>query len=178
MGRRRPAPPAEVERPAAPIARVLCLHGYTSNGIIFESKLRGLLRATDLAGTFPTGPHAAHASWIEEAASELGIRGEARSWFVDDGDAGDDDGWGASRLALLEAGPWDGIIAFSQGCQAALRLVAGPDAPTAARACRFLVLCSSPDLTTMAGWVHAVQSPSLHVIGAADGVVPPADSRA
>lgn len=151
-------------------ARVLCLHGYASNGILFRERVEGLLRHVGLEAVAPDGPHEARkATWVEAAASELGHRGAACAWLRDDD--GEDDGWAASRRAIQDAvGPAGvaGIVAFSQGCAAAFRLVEEGDV---ASGLRFVVLVAAP-----AG-AAPTSVPTLHVIGSSDAIVLPGESQ-
>lgn len=178
MGRRpkvAPAPGAgSPERP-----RVLFLHGYTSNSALFQAKLAPLLRALGGAvePVFLTAPHRAYASWVEDAADELGERGAACSWFRDE-PAAADDGWAETLAAIRAASPegFDGVLGFSQGCRAALRLCAQPELLGGSRRPRFVALCSAPKCGADAAACLAI--PSLHVFGDADTLVPRALSEA
>jgi predicted esterase len=180
--------------------RVLCLHGYVQDALLFRERtgaLRGTLVKAGCDLEYVDAPHALSGADLFGGADEAaeGAAGR-RGWFT----AGENEGvedpgaWtrpSASRrargadvsLAFLRshvaaAGPYDGLLAFSQGAAMAGLLLASEPA-----AFKFAVLCagfvpSDPALaeivTSAAPLPHAVLSCS----GEADALVPPERVRA
>lgn len=127
----------------APV-RVLCLHPFRTSGSIFRRQCHGVLReaanrdrARNSAPTFhfafPDAPHAA--SGPPDPIVQTFFPGEAyREWW----DARRDEGTGLMVYAGKEAsvsairrcweveGPFDGVLAFSQGGMLASHLLASP----------------------------------------------------
>ncbi|XP_077596415.1 esterase OVCA2 [Stigmatopora nigra] len=167
--------------------RVLCLHGYRQDGASFREKtgaLRKLLKK-EVDFVYMDAPHA-----IEQGQESHGDGGGYRRgwWFSDPAartfDAGrpceESRGLDESVAALREAArrhaPLDGVLGFSQG------------AAMAAVLCALRESGAEPDLTfrfaiLVAGfrslcarhlgfYSAPLETPSLHVIGLGDGVIP------
>ncbi|KAJ1854211.1 Family of serine hydrolases 3 [Coemansia sp. RSA 1822] len=103
--------------------RVLCLHGYTQNGQTFRDRMgpfrRSLKRTLD--PVFITAPHEA-----TEFQPESKEASESRAWWNRSGDV-----WAETAQSvrfihrvMRDAGPFDGIVGFSQGSGMAAILMA------------------------------------------------------
>ena len=183
------APPARAPPPPAPAAatraRVLLIHGYTSDGAAFRARCAGLakkaLKGLDLVA--PDAPRAVCAAHALPGAA----RAAQRAWFHP-ADADADarvrpatsvrwDGWRealAALVALVDApgAPWAGAVAFSQGApMAALLCAARPGL------FRFVVSAGGfaprdPDAAAALARAAPLGVASLHCAGANDPLVP------
>jgi predicted sulfurtransferase len=117
--------------------------------------------------------------------------GRRRSWLLGDGTCfashTGDDGWVESlallRRVLVEDGPYDGVLGFSQGAAVAAAATAALESTEEPLPFRFLMLCSgfvpSPSAGAPATLLDAkalLRCPSLHIIGRADTQVSPSAS--
>ncbi|XP_061659947.1 esterase OVCA2 [Syngnathoides biaculeatus] len=175
---------------AAPL-RVLCLHGYRQNGASFREKtgaLRKLLKKK-VNFVYVDAPHL-----LEGAQGSGGEEPERRGWWFSDPGARtfsaqqrceESSGLDESVAAVLQAvrrdGPFDGILGFSQGAALAAMLCAlqesgrKPDL-----AFRFAVLVAgfrSGCAQHLSFYSAPLATPSLHVLGLDDGVIPADMSR-
>jgi acetyl esterase/lipase len=173
---------ARVTRQAVGKLRILCLHGYSGNAEVLCAQMLGLTRELQPL---------VELVYVDAPSLSVGDHG----WWHAVGDTGDGAvdyrGWEATRAALLsvfdEQGPFDGVFGFSQGA-ALVGLLAGLRSPgrtlTPQRPLTF-------DFAIMVGGfvsrdaAHAAlygarasyDVPSLHILGRADGIVPPESSR-
>jgi acetyl esterase/lipase len=162
--------------------RILCLHGYNGNAEILRAQMLALTRdlqpLVDLV-------------YVDAPSLAVGDHG----WWHAVDDTGDGSagyrGWEATRAALLSVfereGPFDGVFGFSQGAAltgllVGLRSPSGTPTPEKPLAFDFAILVGGfvsrdPGLAAIYGARDSYDLPSLHLIGRADGIVPPASSR-
>jgi hypothetical protein len=173
--------------------RILMLHGWTQNATLFSEKagaFRKKLR--DVADL-----HFAEAPFIV-CADDAGGRENARSWWTIAETTTEPPfrrpfvGWNESRAYLASlwesAGPFDGIVGFSQGAVAAHQLVSEVTSwvagsiptsdcePIARQPPRFAVfICGFPSALAIPSAAADARLPfrSLHVVADGDQVVPP-----
>eukprot|EP00873_Tetraselmis_striata_P034076 jgi/Tetstr1/454340/TSEL_004018.t1 len=183
--------------PPPPRLRCLCLHGSRQDAEIFRQRVDKLARRLEPEAElcFVDAPHtlpleegqqvAMRAWWRWDPAPEEGAAAAAQAAgrVVDD--------WRESVAALRHAwrehGPFDGVVGFSNGAAAALLLAASSHAAPFS-SLKFAIIASGyipepfQELIAIAGGgaerpPGAIPLPSLHLIGAADHLVPPAASR-
>jgi predicted esterase len=182
------------------LLRVLCLHGYTQNGEVFRGRI-GALRK-QLKGCefiFVDAPHRATASFAVSAAGsdadEAAASADAKlAWWNAAADEAEGTrpsqsktyvGW-AESLAMLEqtiveSGPFDGVLAFSQGAAVAAVLLAQQCA-RGDGSIRFAILVSGFIPRDDAVSAQLRSGPhagvrTLHVLGESDELVPPSSSE-
>jgi acetyl esterase/lipase len=189
------SPSPESPRPEAPRRklRLLCLHGYHGSAEVMRSQMRALFEGLEslVELVCVDAPSLAQGDfgWWHAVQDE---RAPAR----EDPDLGSAarhyKGWARSRDALIERfqrqGPFDGVFGFSQGAALTGLLVglrASDGRPTREHplAFRFAVLVSGfPSNDPSHGALYASRAsyalPSLHLVGRADGIVPPRETRA
>ena len=179
--------------------RVLCLHGYTQDGAIFRERT-GALRTT-LTKSHGVEMEYVDAPHVLTGADLFGENmgpgdGRARGWFTAGENAGVEDSaeWvrpslskrargSDESLAFLRRhveahGPYDGLLAFSQGAAMAAILLASEPARF-----RFAVLCagflaSDPSLAALVQSAAPLPHAVLSCSGEADALVPPERVRA
>ncbi|KAI9318658.1 serine hydrolase FSH [Dichotomocladium elegans] len=113
--------------------RILCLHGYAQNAILFRKKTAALFRDMEdtIERVYVRGPHVVldpeYASMVERATKAGNdVSEELRPyawWFANRQGPGTDDGYyygfkdtmAYIKKILLEEGPFDGVLGFSQG---------------------------------------------------------------
>jgi acetyl esterase/lipase len=167
---------------AAGKLRILCLHGYNGSAEILRAQMLGVTR--DLQPL-------AELVYVDAPSLSVGDHG----WWHAVGDTGDGSvgyqGWEATRAALLSVfdkeGPFDGVFGFSQGAALAgllvgLRSPSGVPTPQTPLTFDFAILVGGfvsrdPVHAALCGARASYDVPSLHVIGRADGIVPPESSR-
>jgi acetyl esterase/lipase len=166
---------------AAGKLRILCLHGYNGSAEVLRAQMLGLTR--DLQPL-------AELVFVDAPSISTGDHG----WWhaVDTHDGGvTARGWETTRAALVSVfdrqGPFDGVFGFSQGAALAGLLVGlrSPDrrpTPEQPLSFDFVVLAGgfvSRDPTHAALYQAraSYDLPSLHILGRADGIVPPSRSR-
>lgn len=133
----------------------------------------------------PSPPPAGPAEAAEEAAAA------GRAWWLSDPAAGTFDAAAAGDAAGLEAslaavaaavaerGPFDGVLGFSQGAALGAMLCALGQRGHARFAPRFALLVAGFRSRAPAHarfYAEPLAVPSLHVVGQADAVIPPARS--
>eukprot|EP00927_Polykrikos_kofoidii_P031627 TRINITY_DN27174_c0_g1_i1.p1 TRINITY_DN27174_c0_g1~~TRINITY_DN27174_c0_g1_i1.p1 ORF type:complete len:985 (-),score=186.35 TRINITY_DN27174_c0_g1_i1:68-3022(-) len=166
-----------------PRLRVLCIHGRCQTAATFKHKVERLVTKAESFAEFifVDGP--------VELPTQHGDRENTRAWAP-----ADDDG----TLAILETltraweqqGPFDGVLAFSEGarvahllaCQAPPNGLDGVAASVAsaeavAAGLRFAVLAGGPTPSPTASGSPLPSLKSLHFVSAGDTVVPLADSQ-
>ncbi|KAJ2776538.1 Ovarian cancer-associated protein 2 [Coemansia interrupta] len=167
--------------------KILCLHGYTQSGASFRARTGPLRRSLGrhITWVYATAPHAAATTFSSSEPTATGPAEPSLAWWnMHNGDAQRvwqdvQQSLAALRRVAEEQGPFDGILGFSQGAgMAALLLALGREDSTLPRF-RFAVLISGffPKMDAFAEALQGggrVQVPSLHVLGAADAVVPQA----
>ncbi|KAG8462304.1 hypothetical protein KFE25_012124 [Diacronema lutheri] len=192
--------PASSSSAVPRLLRVLCLHGYGQCGDVLRARTGALRKG--LKGvcefTFVDAPHAATAAWLATPdAADGDATGPKLAWW----NAASDDGEGVrpsqskvyvgwdESLCLLERiveaqGPFDGILAFSQGAAAGAILLAALNAKGARSALPAFAILVSGFLprdeqvgTLLRNGPH-VPVPTLHVCGDADALVPPGATEA
>ena len=179
--------------------RLLCLHGYTQDGTLFRERT-GALRTTltkahGVEMEYVDAPHVLTPADLFGEAMGPGD-GRARGWFTAGENTGVADAaeWvrpslskrarGADEsLAFLRRhieahGPYDGLLAFSQGAAMAAILLASEPARF-----RFAVLCagflaSDPALAALVQGAAPLPHAVLSCSGEADALVPPERVRA
>jgi pimeloyl-ACP methyl ester carboxylesterase len=97
--------------------RVLCLHGFRTSSVILQQQLlplTSILHELDYELVVPNGPHAA--TGPAEGAEDLDDD-DSYGWWLYDGDGHDSKPIGLEQSVkfLMELGPFDGIVGFSQG---------------------------------------------------------------
>jgi predicted esterase len=172
--------------------RILCLHGYHGSGEALRRQMQSLVAGltSPVELVYLDAPSIAegdfgwwHARSMEAAPDddESGVGRERKRY----------EGWERTRKAIVatftERGPFDGIFGFSQGAALAGLLVGlrAPDGvPTPEQPLTFdfaIVVSGFASSDPVHAPLYARKAsyalPSLHLIGRADGVVPPADSR-
>ena len=189
------SPPPENPRPEAPRRklRLLCLHGYHGSAETLRSQMRALFEGLDslvelVCIDAPSLAQGDFGWWhaVQDARApareDPGLGSAARHYK----------GWERSRDALVACfqrqGPFDGVFGFSQGAAltgllVGLRAPDGRPTPEHPLAFRFAVLVSGfPSNDPSHGALYASREsyalPSLHLVGRADGIVPPRDTRA
>uniref|UniRef100_A0A0A9XGB6 Ovarian cancer-associated gene 2 n=2 Tax=Lygus hesperus TaxID=30085 RepID=A0A0A9XGB6_LYGHE len=151
--------------------KVLCLHGYSQNKDFFKMKLGSLRKAVKnkVEFEFIDGPH------IVENRREEDHDGESRAWWLTESHnlgVGLTESIELVKTTLLEKGPFDGILGFSQGA-AFLGLLSSfiatkqIDAPDI----KFVVLVAGYKFMLHENSYTDVNTPSLHVIGDTDSVI-------
>ena len=184
--------------PAPPRLRLLCLHGYTQDGALFRERtgaLRTTLSKAGVAMEYVDAPHTLTAADLFGEGMGPGD-GRARGWFTAGENAGQQDpaAWtrpslskrtrGADEsLAFLrkhiqDHGPYDGLLAFSQGAAMAGILLASEPSRF-----RFAILCagflaSDPALAAVVQGAAPLPHAVLSCSGEADALVPPERVRA
>ena len=203
--RQRVCSAAMADAAAAPPAprrlRLLCLHGYTQDGTLFRERT-GALRTTlskahgGIDMEYLDAPHLLTPADLFGEAMGPGD-GRARGWFTAGENAncvadsaewvrpslskrarGADESLAYLRKHLEEHGPYDGLLAFSQGAAMAAILLASE--PTRFR---FAVLCagflaSDPALAAVVQGAAPLPHAVLSCSGEADALVPPERVRA
>lgn len=118
-----------------PKLKILCLHGYRQNADFFREKTGGLRKLFKKQATFDfvSAPHIPTVP-ADSDSSEDSNRGQPRGWWfskldnqfsskdVTDLDVGFDDSVAKVVRFAAEMGPYDGILAFSQGAAFAVLL--------------------------------------------------------
>ncbi len=160
--------------------RILALHGFRGSGAALRRQMRAFSAgiAEEAEFVFADAPARADGGvgWWR-ALEESNADGVVLKRY---------DGWTASRDFITEycnrEGPFDGVFGFSQGATLTGLLVALDAARTSAVNFGFAILVggfasADPEHAPLyrAGAFHV---PSVHIIGLADGVVPPQRSRA
>lgn len=181
--------------------RVLCLHGYVQDAALFRERTGALRTTLSKAGAelvYVDAPHVLRGADLFGGAGDAAEEGgpARRGWFTAGENAGVDDpaAWtrpSASRqaqgadvsLAFLRAhvadhGPYDGLLAFSQGAAMAGLLLA-----TEPASFRFAVLVagfipSDPALAALHAAAPALPHAVLSCSGEADALVAPERVRA
>ncbi|PRT55578.1 Dihydrofolate reductase [Wickerhamiella sorbophila] len=159
---------------------VLCLHGYTQNGSLFARKASAIRKALAKAGYesyFLSGPISVSPSdldfAVEEGASDM------LSWWPTNehdpkyyklGDA-----FQTIKDAVETAGPFEGVLGFSQGAGLAAVVTRHlPELVPSHPPLKFAVLYSGFKLKPEE-YAHfydpKLSTPSLHVIGTLDTIV-------
>ena len=199
QGAPRSDPDASADGQTASVAkaarklRILCLHGYHGSARALRGQMGSLLEELEPLAelVFLDAPSIAagdfgwwHAAEDERAGpvDDPGVRGPRRHYK----------GWERTRDALIARfaadGPFDGVFGFSQGAAltgllVGLRAVGGSPTPERPLRFDFAVMVggfpsNDPELARLYARPDAYALPSLHVLGRADGIVQPADSRA
>jgi pimeloyl-ACP methyl ester carboxylesterase len=147
--------------------RVLCLHGYHGSGAILRDQMLPLTAALPATIEF---------AYVDAPSLATGDFGWWHQGF---------DGWERTRdwaIELMCAGPeYDGVFGFSQGAALAglLTAVAGSgNAPPGFRV-GFAIMAGgfTSDLPQHADLLrHPLTTPSVHIIGRTDVIVPRKDS--
>ena len=155
-----------------PRARVLALHGYHGSAEILRRQTAELARAI-----------ADHAELVFVDAPSLAA-GDHGWWHLRAGAAV---GWERTRDALAAYcaahGPFDGVLGFSQGAALAALLLARAaiDRTTPVRFDVGILVGGFASRAVVHARMFeaagAIDVPTVHVIGRADGIVPPAESR-
>lgn len=183
MAPQRPCGSGPLATAALPL-KVLCLHGYGQSGDLFRTRTGAVRRGlkSTCSFTFLDGPHAAEASFVDPGADKL-------AWWNAEGDAAArpsecDRQSGFERSMALVEHAWgeagfDGVFAFSQG--AAFGALALASEPKFAARLKFVILISgfiARDTQLQARLEKAapIATPSLHICGATDALVPAAKS--
>jgi pimeloyl-ACP methyl ester carboxylesterase len=215
--------------PAGRGPRLLCLHGYCQNGAVLRAKThalrKALQRACDAELVYVDAPHVVPERPGGGAGGgadgqQHSIRQVKRTWWVTTSPDGTPSSSGGREYAGWDAtlrhvcgvfedqGPFDGVLAFSQGAVLAHVLAAisrpdalpppppggrhawlgaadGTDARIGALSClRFAILVSGFPSRARAherlvgGAARRVPLPSMHVWGRRDELVPAAASEA
>ena len=147
--------------------RVLCLHGYHGSGAILRDQMESL------TGSLPADIEFVYVDAPSLATGDFG-------WWHDGFD-----GWERTRdwaIELVRTGPrFDGLFGFSQGAALAGLLTAVQESGTAPPEFHFgfavMVGGFTSDLPKHAALLrHELTTPSVHVIGRSDVIVPRKDS--
>jgi pimeloyl-ACP methyl ester carboxylesterase len=150
-----------------PDLRILCLHGYHGSGAILRDQMRSLTAAL---------PSNIEFVYVDAPSLATGDFGWWHEGF---------DGWERTRdwaVELVSAGPrFDGVFGFSQGAALTGLLTAVQESGTAPPEFHFefavMVGGFTSDLPTHAELLrHKLTTPSVHVIGRTDVIVPRKDS--
>lgn len=148
-------------------SRVLCLHGYHGSGAILRDQMASLTAAL---------PANIELVYVDAPTLATGDFGWWHEGF---------DGWERTRdwaIDLVCAGPrFDGVFGFSQGAALAGLLTALQESGTAPPEFHFdfavMVSGFTSDLPKHAQLLrHKLTTPSVHVIGRSDVIVPRKDS--
>lgn len=193
---------------ARSVRRVLCLHGYTQNGEVFKNKTGSVRKALGgCEFVFLDAPHSAVGAFPDDQASALAADGDGglgeevgvgpRGWWhsgenarrmegqtwVRPAESVACEGWPESiemaRAAVKYQGPFDGILAFSQGCAVATALLreaaTGTCGPLACASFAVLVggfMPRDPEVAAaLRGDGALLAVDSLHVSGTNDSLV-------
>eukprot|EP00667_Euglena_gracilis_P011378 EG_transcript_11623 len=196
--------PADPSPPASPISapngqrKILLLHGWGQCAAVFEKKTKVLKKKLEKAGlevVYAQAPHSVP-GFTEEDADPRGW------WYYDEADRGDFSSvWGKdgglpfqvasapffgltdtlADLAQLwrTAGPFEGILGFSQGAGMASMVAKRAESDPAFQSLRYAILFSAFWLAADGeDWYSGdIALPALHVIGATDTLVPEAVNR-
>ncbi|KAJ1830487.1 Ovarian cancer-associated protein 2 [Coemansia sp. RSA 2703] len=162
--------------------RILCLHGYTQSGPSFRARTGPLRRGLgkQIEWVYATAPHLAATTFDSQATD---APSEPMAWWnMHGGDtkrvwADVEDSVKALQKVAADEGPFDGVLGFSQGAgMAAVMLALGQKQESGIPRFKFAVLISGfyPQMQAFEEALGGsrMQVPSLHVLGAADAVVP------
>ncbi|KAI9008806.1 serine hydrolase FSH [Phycomyces nitens] len=183
--------------------RILCLHGYAHNATIFEKKCAKFTKGLDQTVEFvyKSGPHIAltpeytTVSERSQEQTEVSAEIEPHAWWyavtyypvIGQYCIGFEKSIEYIKQVLLEEGPFDGVMGFSQGAafgvllQYMLENTVFPDmipADFGHPPFRFVISIAG-FLDTHNGHIEHVfktpklKTPSLHVIGDADTIIVP-----
>jgi len=166
--------------------RLLCLHGYKQNGDVFRKKtgaFRKLLKKT-AEYHFITAPHLIpQTEGGEENLTGWWFSAEGRSYVaqdVTDFSAGLDESLDLVARNLKDHGPFDGILAFSQGASLLSIICSlrekGDERFQALCCAIFVAGYRSRQTAHQELYADLVTIPTLHVIGDTDQVIPRAMS--
>lgn len=167
--------------------KILCLHGYRQNEMIFRERtgaLRKLLkREADFF--FVSAPHVITA---DPTNLEKPLESQERAWFYSRPDhtykgtdttdtcIGLEESVQFLEQVYKERGPFDGVLAFSQGaCLLSIITAMNLSDKPSLIAYRFLIFVSgfksllSPHSTT---YPPSISIPSFHIYGETDGIIP------
>jgi acetyl esterase/lipase len=188
-----PTPPSPRSEAPRRKLRLLCLHGYHGSAEVMRSQLRPLFEGLEslvelVCVDAPSRAQGDFGWWhaVQDANTpareDPGLGSTARHYK----------GWARSRDALIACfqrqGPFDGVLGFSQGAAltgllVGLRAPDGRPTPEHPLAFRFALLVSGfasndPSHAALYASRASYALPSLHLVGRADGIVPPRDTRA
>lgn len=183
--------------------RLLCLHGYHDSAANLGRKTRRLAKSLEKAGLAELvavdGPFVLTGTWTCELKGTVHAY-ERRAWMTGSAEPPharvpwEEQTQGLARAvgAFAEAwnslGPFDGVLGYSQGASLAAALVAIYEGrspkhlprPELKTPIRFAVLCAGfwPPAADAGGLCaqdlgQSLRTPSLHILGDADGQVPP-----
>ncbi|XP_071451467.1 esterase OVCA2 [Hetaerina americana] len=165
--------------------RILCIHGYRQNATVFKEKigsLRKILKKV-VEMVFITAPHQVSDS---DFRNDSGTVVDGRGWWFSGPDSyfkaldpsdhcfGFEDSVKAVENAFEENGPFDGILAFSQGAAFAAILCAMQQREELPFHFDFAILiagfksrCSPHEMY----YQETIALPTLHVFGETDAVI-------
>ena len=168
--------------------KVLCLHGYRQNETIFRERtgaLRKLLKR-NVEFFFISAPHL-----ITQEDNITPTEQQERGWFfsrperaykgTDESDTciGLEESLDRVRQAVTELGPFDGILAFSQGASLASTFCYYKDKYPELQFQFMMFFSGFKSLLKPHSqfYINQFQCPSFHTIGASDTIIPPEMSR-
>ncbi|KAG7470676.1 hypothetical protein MATL_G00116410 [Megalops atlanticus] len=185
---------------SAPL-RILCIHGYRQNSGTFRDKtgaLRKLLKK-QAELVYISAPHrvtlSAEIEQDQEKKNEAKDEEDPRGWWFSDIQArtfhagqvceaslGLEESFETVKTAIREQGPFDGILGFSQGAALVAMLCALQEQQLAPELkFRFAILVAGfPSVCAQHERFYTgvtLTTPSLHVFGQTDGVIPDTMSR-
>ncbi|KAL2710848.1 Family of serine hydrolases 2 [Kluyveromyces marxianus] len=171
------------------VKKVLMLHGLAQSGPYFESKTKGFRRVLEPLGYefyYPTAPTKCSPADISTDIDDLGASSadDYHTWIVPDPVNNEyrlpDITRTFLREYILEHGPFDGIIGFSQGAAVAGYLLTDlnhlldlteEQQPTLKFCILFMGFRFKPDVYQEQYIKHPIVVPSMHVAGQLDTVV-------
>ncbi len=168
----------------APVARVLCLHGYAQSAAFFRQRtgaFRKALKSEVGEFTFVDGTHPSTAAFVAGESAD-GDRGEKLGWWnvaepdsrpaISSAYVGVEESLEHLESVCKTQGPFDGVLGFSQGATLAALLCLRRLHPF-----RFAILIAGfvprDPLWAAAFEPNACALPSFHIYGTSDESVPP-----
>ncbi|KAF9406509.1 hypothetical protein HW555_013152 [Spodoptera exigua] len=163
--------------------KILCLHGYMQNAKKFKAKLGAFRKLVDKYAylVFMSAPH------VVGDSTGRGDEDTARSWWFNAEDntysgkclggpaIGFEQTLEAIRLAVVEHGPFDGLMGFSQGACLVGILASMQQKELLPFKFKFAMIISgfcSESLVHKGFYDQIINLPSLHVYGEGDSTIP------
>nr|XP_054766854.1 esterase OVCA2-like [Lytechinus pictus] len=178
------------DKASVDLLKILCIHGYRQTGKTFREKTGSLRKALKKHAEFV---YIDAPNLIKSTSDEGAATNEERGWWFSDNEGGFraaqktdvNPGYNESvetiAQALKEQGPFDGVLAFSQGA-AMLTLICGLKQQGDTRFPFNFAILVAGFRSLSSGHDHCfkekITCPTLHVFGDTDQVIPKESSEA